>query len=183
MLRRPPKSAKLAVKTSHLSLTPKFSWAEQFPNDFYASHDMLHCKFCPHNVNWEHIDMCKNHLWSEAHVKKKTTQKHGNHSAAQWVEFWNIFWSMLPERCSQNKQPWGQCLQHYNSFSKCFLLSIWPFTFFKWAWKLFCELDNFFFPWILFPSLFSDAVLQKLLENSEMETQPLPKGWGGRIIL
>ncbi len=43
--------------------------AEQFPNDFCASGDMMFCKFCHHIVDWKHIDTCKDHLQSKVYVK------------------------------------------------------------------------------------------------------------------
>lgn len=29
----------------------------------------LFYKFCQYNVNWKHVDRCKEHLWSKTHVK------------------------------------------------------------------------------------------------------------------
>lgn len=33
--------------------------------DFYVSGDLLFFKFCQHNVDLKHIDMCIKHLWSK----------------------------------------------------------------------------------------------------------------------
>lgn len=32
---------------------------------------MLSCKFCQHNVNWEHADACEAHFLSKCHVKNE----------------------------------------------------------------------------------------------------------------
>ncbi len=50
----------LQCKLRNSSITPK--------NDFYASGDVLFCKFCQHAVDWKHVDVCKDHLQSKAHV-------------------------------------------------------------------------------------------------------------------
>lgn len=55
-------------KTCYFSQTYR---AERFPSDFYASGDLLFCKFCQNNVDWKHADACKGHLWSLAYVKNE----------------------------------------------------------------------------------------------------------------
>lgn len=48
-------------KLPDLSLTPKYK-TEQFPNYFYASGDLLYCKFCQYNINRKSVNMYKDHL-------------------------------------------------------------------------------------------------------------------------
>lgn len=66
----PAKSAKKAppknYKTHHI---PPKCRAERFPNDFYASDDMLYCKFCQHHVDLKRVDMFEDLCWPEARVK------------------------------------------------------------------------------------------------------------------
>ncbi len=62
--------ARDASKLRNLSLILKYR-AEQFPNDFYVSGDLLFCKFCQHTVDWQHVDTCKDLLQSKVHVKNK----------------------------------------------------------------------------------------------------------------
>lgn len=62
----PPKQC----NANNLLLTSKCR-AEQFPNDFTASGDMLYFKFFKHTVNWKCVDMCKDHVWANMHLKNK----------------------------------------------------------------------------------------------------------------
>lgn len=48
---------------------------KQFPNSFYAGH-MLVSKIGQHNVDWEHSNMCKNHLGSKIHHKEGGSTAH-----------------------------------------------------------------------------------------------------------
>lgn len=45
--------------------------AEQFPDDFSASGEMLYCKFIQRNVDSKCVDMCKDHFQANTHVKNK----------------------------------------------------------------------------------------------------------------
>lgn len=47
--------------------------AEQLPNDFYVSGDMLYGKICQHNVDWKCLDACEDHLQCKAHMIKRET--------------------------------------------------------------------------------------------------------------
>lgn len=42
-----------------------------FPNDFYASGDELHYKFCQCNLEWKCVTTCKDQLCCKAHVKNE----------------------------------------------------------------------------------------------------------------
>lgn len=58
MSKQPPeKPAESAKKKWNLLFRPKYR-AEQFLNKFYASGNMLHCKFRLHNVDWKRINIC-----------------------------------------------------------------------------------------------------------------------------
>lgn len=45
--------------------------AEQFPDTFYVTGDMLFLKSSQHDVEWKRVDTSRDHLWSKAHVKNK----------------------------------------------------------------------------------------------------------------
>ncbi len=51
-----------------LSAPFQVTFGRQFSDDSYASGDVLFCKFCQHAVDWKHVDACKDHLRSKAHV-------------------------------------------------------------------------------------------------------------------
>lgn len=59
-------------KVQNLLVSPQ-DWAEQFPNVFYVSANVLLCKFDQYVVAGI-VDTCKDHLWYQAHVKNN--EKH-----------------------------------------------------------------------------------------------------------
>lgn len=73
-LQTPSKSAK---KLRNSALSPKYR-AEQYPNDYYVSGEMLFCKFCQHTVDWKRKNTCDDHLLSKAHMKNKERNRATN---------------------------------------------------------------------------------------------------------
>lgn len=77
MSKRLPEKQNWTQKTCKTRYVPQKYRAEQFPTGFCVSGDVLFCRFCQHNVDCKHVDSCKMHLLSTAHLQnREITMQH-----------------------------------------------------------------------------------------------------------